>query len=230
MWGRQVEGRTLTFHLAGINNQNFLMRDEQTGSYWQQVSGQAISGPMKGKSLELVHSDELTFDLWKSEHPDGSILSPVTVNMPDYAKADWEQGLAKLPTVIGFANSPLPNRELVVGVSLHGADRAYPVQAIQKEATVIDQLGETPVLIVTGPDGKSIRAFVRRMDGASLEFFRKTGEPWALIDSATSSEWNFQGCAVSGPASGECLQALDLLKDYWFDWRQYHPATTVYRR
>ena len=230
MWRRQVEGRALTFHLAGINNQNFLMRDQETGSYWQQVSGQAISGPLKGKFLELVHSDELTFDLWKSEHPNGKILSPVTLNMPDYAKSDWEEKLAKLPTVIGFPQGPLPNRELVVGISLQGVDRAYPVQTIQKEATVIDQLGETPVLILTGPDGKSIRAFVRRMDGAPLEFFRKTGEPWALIDSQTSSEWNFQGCATSGPASGECLEALNLLKDYWFDWRQYHPATTVYRR
>ena len=31
MWGRTVNGLTLTFHLAGINNQNFLMRDEETG-------------------------------------------------------------------------------------------------------------------------------------------------------------------------------------------------------
>ena len=38
-----MSGLVLTFHLAGINNQNFLMRDEQTGTYWQQISGRAIS-------------------------------------------------------------------------------------------------------------------------------------------------------------------------------------------
>jgi hypothetical protein len=42
-----VAGRRLTFHLAGINNQNFLMRDEETGSYCQKISGSAISGPLK---------------------------------------------------------------------------------------------------------------------------------------------------------------------------------------
>ena len=35
---RDVAGRRLTLHLAGINNQNFLMRDEETGTYWQQIS------------------------------------------------------------------------------------------------------------------------------------------------------------------------------------------------
>jgi len=34
-----VDGLKLTFHLAGINSQNFLMRDEETGTYWQQISG-----------------------------------------------------------------------------------------------------------------------------------------------------------------------------------------------
>jgi hypothetical protein len=30
VWNREVAGLRLTFHLAGINNQNFLMRDEET--------------------------------------------------------------------------------------------------------------------------------------------------------------------------------------------------------
>ena len=65
MWTREVAGLRLTFHLAGINNQNFLMRDEETGTYWQQISGAAVSGPLKGRQLTLVHSDELTFATWK---------------------------------------------------------------------------------------------------------------------------------------------------------------------
>jgi len=44
VWQSVVNGQTLKFHLAGINNQNFIMRDEQTGSWWQQISGEAIQG------------------------------------------------------------------------------------------------------------------------------------------------------------------------------------------
>ena len=33
------------------------MRDEQTGSWWQQVSGEAIQGPLKGRRLAGVVTD-----------------------------------------------------------------------------------------------------------------------------------------------------------------------------
>jgi hypothetical protein len=55
-------------------------------------------------------------------------------------------------------------------------------------------------------------------------------KPWILLDTATASEWNFQGCAISGPAQGKCLERVAILKDYWFDWRNYHPGTTIYKR
>ena len=35
-------------------------------------------------------------------------------------------------------------------------------------------------------------------------------------------EWNFQGCAVSGKAAGLCLEPVEAIKDYWFDWRNYN--------
>ena len=47
-------GRVLHFYLAGINNQNFLMRDRETGTWWQQISGKAIFGKLKGETLELA--------------------------------------------------------------------------------------------------------------------------------------------------------------------------------
>ena len=55
-------------------------------------------------------------------------------------------------------------------------------------------------------------------------------KPWVLLDTTTASEWNFQGCAVSGAAQGKCLERIPALKDYWFDWRNHHPETTVYKR
>ena len=52
-----MDGRRLSFRLTGINNQNFLMTDEQTGSWWQQVTGEAVHGPLKGRRLDLVFHD-----------------------------------------------------------------------------------------------------------------------------------------------------------------------------
>ena len=48
------------------------------------------------------------------------------------------------------------------------------------------------------------------------------------MGSATGSRWDFQGCAVEGKAKGLCLEPIEVIKDYWFDWRHYNPWTTVY--
>jgi hypothetical protein len=76
----------LHFHLAGINNQNFLMRDQETGSFWQQITGTAIAGPLKGAKLSLVSQDELTFGLWKKEQPNGTVLAPLPRDAAHYEK------------------------------------------------------------------------------------------------------------------------------------------------
>jgi hypothetical protein len=205
------------------------MRDEETGSVWQQVTGRCVFGPLRGQALELAGADELTFGLWKQEAPTGTVLAPVSAYADKYAKKDWDERMARYPTVLSF--DPLPARELVLGLSVGGADRAFPLKSVMEQAPIMDSVGATPVLLVVGPDGKSVRAFIRRVEpsGEATEFHKKTGEPWALLDSATGSEWNFQGCAVTGPAQGKCLEQLPLLKDYWFDWRNHHPQTAVYR-
>jgi len=279
-----VGGKVLHFYLAGINNQNFLMRDKETGTWWQQITGKAIYGPLQGAVLELVPSDELTFGEWKAEVSGGRVLAAVPKYVKEY-ESNWEPEVAKLPVVISFPGTELKSRDIVVGVTLAGvtlaganmndASRAYPWDTLVKQSPVVDRLHGTPLLVVVGPDGKSFRVFVSRIDGKDAEFFLKgeENEPaatvaeaspktrsggatsqtkpgsaeaakstsaaqavtpaalknWALLDTATASEWNFQGCAVSGSAQGKCLDRVPAFKDYWFDWRNYHPDTSVYK-
>ena len=232
-----LDGRTLHFRLAGINNQNFLMTDQETGSWWQQITGKAIFGPEKGRTLEPVSSDELTFGLWKQESPTGEVLTPVAKYSSKY-ESNWEPEVAKLPVVVSFPGTALKSRDVVVGLELAGQSRAYPLDRTLKESPVQDRFAGVPVLLVAGPDGKSVRAFVSRIDGADAEFFRvagdagkqpaETAKTWTLVDSTWHSEWNFQGCAVSGVQQGKCLERLNPIKDYWFDWRNYHPQTSVF--
>ncbi len=235
MWRRTAAGKTLTFRLAGINNQNFLMRDEETGSYWQQVTGRAISGPLSGTALELLSTDETTFALFRDEQPQGTVLQPVGEFAKQYAPKDWDVRMAKARTVLDFPQSGVEPRELILGAQLGNASRAWPSTRVLDAKVVQDRVGETPVVLVAGPDGRSIRAFISRVQGKETQFFREassreiSGE-WSLTDAATSSRWNFRGCATSGPAQGTCLEPVGVLKDYWFDWRNFHPRTTVYRR
>ena len=231
MWTRDIAGLRLTFHLAGINNQNFLMRDEETGTYWQQISGAAVSGPLKGRQLTLVHSDELTLATWKSEQPLGTVLDDVREYKSDYAKRDWDAEMKREPTVLSFPEHGLTARDLMLGIQAFGASRAFLYERVIKEKLVKDHVGAEPVLLVVGPDDQSVRAFRDRIPGVggASDFYRVTGRSGVLlIDDSTGSEWNFQGCATSGKAKGLCLEPIPMLKDYWFDWRNYNPKTTVY--
>ena len=232
MWRRDIDGLRLTFHLAGINNQNFIMRDEETGTYWQQISGAAISGPLQGRQLTLVHSDELTLATWKSEAPQGTVLNDVAEFTSDYANPDWDVRMKRAPTVLSFPGYDLADRDLMLGIQAFGASRAFLFDRVIKEKLVKDHVGGEPVLLVVGADDQSVRAFRDRIPGieGAADFYRVTGKPSGalLIDAATGSEWNFQGCAISGKAKGNCLEPIPMLKDYWFDWRNYNPKTTVY--
>ncbi len=217
------------------------MRDRETGTWWQQITGRAIYGPLQGASLELVLSDELTFGEWKSEISDGKVLAPVQKYTKEY-DSDWEPKVAKLPVVISFPGTELKSRDVVVGLEIDGASRAYPWDALVKQSPVVDHIHGVPLLVAVGPDSKSFRVFISRIDGKDAEFFLKgenegetkaapaSPKAWTLLDSATASEWNFQGCAISGPSQGKCLDRVPALKDYWFDWRNYHPDTTIYKR
>ena len=206
----------------------------------------------------------MTFGEWMSEVSGGKVLAPVPKYLKEY-DSNWEPEVAKLPVVISFPAAELKSRDVVVGLEIDGASRAYPWDTLVKQSPVVDRVHGTPLLIAVGPDGKSFRVFISRIDDKDAEFFLKgeievktESEPptetkttptstdskadasskaasppnpkaWTLLDTTTASEWNFQGCAVSGPSQGKCLDRVPALKDYWFDWRNYHPDTTIYK-
>jgi uncharacterized protein DUF3179 len=235
VWESTVDGRVLHFHLAGINNQNFIMRDEETGSWWQQVSGKAIHGPLEGHQLKSIFHDEVSFAIWKAEQPNGRVLNPdeKIAAKDEYEPVDWETRYEKLRVVQGTdVDKRLAPRTLVMGIALNGKSVAYPLPALQKQSPIIDMVGAVPIVIALGEDNRSVRAFERTVDGRSLEFFQKKDDKNAqfqLIDAETGSTWNFEGKATAGPLAGRQLKKVFVLEDYWFDWRIYHPDTAIYQ-
>jgi hypothetical protein len=221
VWDRAVEGRTLHFHLVGLNNQNFIMADEETGSWWQQISGECILGPLKGKRLSRISSDEVTLATWRTEHPESTAVKFDPRHK--YPGSDWEKQIERVKAPDGAP------RQLVVGVEVNGVAAAYPLAALRERNPLNVEVGSTPLVFVIGPDGNSVRCFARRVDAQVLEFYRRP-EDGSLIDSATGSAWSFAGCATAGKLAGKALEPVQNTKDFWFNWQRYHPGTTLRRR
>jgi len=209
------------------------MRDEETGTWWQQVSGKAIHGPLQGHQLKQVFHDEVSFAIWKREAPQGRVLKPVEriAAANQYETADWETKVGRMRAVAGTdIDKRLEPRTLVLGIEVGGKSVAYPLRALQKQSPIMDMVGSTPIMLVLGQDQRSARAFERIVDGRRLEFFQKTTQETdlQLVDAETGSTWNFEGKAIAGPLAGHQLNKVFVLEDYWFDWRIYHPDTAIY--
>lgn len=188
------------------------MADEQTGSWWQQVTGECILGPLKGKRLRRIASDEVALASWREERPESTVIRFDPRHLADYPPSDWEPRIARL----------MGPRELIVGIELDGASAAYPLAKLREQSPRNEQVGRTPVLLIVGPDGNSVRSFVRpTVDGKSLEFYRRPADG-NLIDTTTASAWNFAGKATAGPLAGRALEPVQNTKDNWFDWSRHH--------
>lgn len=297
MWTRTIDGRPLHFYLAGINDQNFLMRDRETGSWWQQINGRAIAGRLRGAQLRLLSSEEISFGLWRREYPLGTVLAPIASDARHYAHAGWQKRYTRLPVVVPVPGNGLKPRALVVGITWHGDAMAFPDQELQKNKLIEARLDGQPLLVALGPDGRTVRVFWRRFPGAGqrtphfylpvrqaaslpqknnqsrkkpasaatknsrskphakpqlkpvaqpqtqlmkpeppqgkakhhapLKAKKPAAAPWRMIDDLDAGQWNFRGCAVSGPTRGQCLQLLPSINEDWFDWLHYHPRTQI---
>lgn len=149
VWDPMVDGKRLHFRLAGINNGNALMRDEETRSVWQQSTGEAIFGPLKGQHLKLLHSSELRYALWQKEQPQGDVLKPDAPYIPEYEKKGWAA-------------------RIDAGVTVAGKNKTYPINSILSAKLIQDRVADSAVRVVLGPDGTSIRVF----EAAELTFAR----------------------------------------------------------
>ena len=66
----------LDFAPAGLERNNLVMRDRQTGSCWQQFTGRAIQGPLAGTALTQLPVVRMSLANWRARHPTGVILEP----------------------------------------------------------------------------------------------------------------------------------------------------------
>ena len=208
------------------------MRDRQTESDWQQATGEAFAGPMKGRRLTMLPFVLTTWGEWRAEHPETLAL----VREPRYQ--DQYRRMAERVAGLGAAAAPeraplrddprLPPHEQVVGIEARDGHKAYPIALVGKQTALNDQVGSTPVLLIHSAAGDSITAFSRQLHGRTLTF--RAAKPGAsdVVDNETGSTWTRYGQGVAGTLKGEKLEPMTPLPSFWFAWAEYFPDTEIY--
>ncbi len=76
VFDRRLGDRTVSFsNTSALFENDMVMVDRETGSYWWQVAGLAILGTMVDRELELMASETTTFGRWLDRHPDSAVLA-----------------------------------------------------------------------------------------------------------------------------------------------------------
>src|SRR6185436_7348832 len=127
--------------------------------------------------------------------PGGRVLLPAADTAWRQFSEGWEEETAGRPVRVHAAiDASLEPRALIAGIEAGGVAKAYPMDRVRAQAPIHDRVGGVPVVILLGPDGKSVRAFESRLDTLALEFLRSPdGPPGEFLESATGSRWSFQG-------------------------------------
>ena len=161
---RDLDGRTLSFEVVGVRRRNMILRDRETGSIWQQATGEAVYGALRGRQLAMLPAQQMSQEDWLSCHPDSLIadeaptapggLFPKTrlMRMLEVTKTLTAPGLTRL--------DGLAPRETVWGVTMGDASKAYPVSELRLLPHFRDCIGTSEVEIRYDPDTNRIEGWL----------------------------------------------------------------------
>jgi len=162
----RVDGEALSFGVSGLLfESDVLLYDRETESLWSQIWSEAITGPMKGRSLEMVPVEHTSWEEWRSEYPETLVLSRDTGYSRNYAQdpyAGYEASPRTMFPVANKAPGPWHSKEWVMGVSFAGEHKAYPFAELEAngQARFTDRLGGQEYTVIWNEDGRSARVEV----------------------------------------------------------------------
>ena len=221
-----INGKKQTFRLVGMDHFNAMFEDAATGTWWQQATGKAIAGPLKGKSFQEIPYRQLTLGSWLREYPNSYVMQPDTAFDKDYNNlANYDDGSIKSSLEKRNAAS-WKRKSWVIGVTHNKAAKAYDWNKLLKTKMINDSVAGLPVMLAMEDDSASFHVYNRLVNGAILYFQKKNNE--VFVDENTHSTWNMDGVCIDGAMKGEKLNAVQSSQEFWHSWSNFHPNTVRY--
>jgi len=201
---REVNGETVVFGVHGALWGNAMTWwDHDTGSVWSQPLGEAIAGPRKGETVELLPMTFTTWDAWRSAHPETLALdAPGRLSGFD---------LDGFYLVVDFGSEVT----------------AYPFGNVQGEGVINDVVAGVEVAVLVDPaDDQRWSVYSRRIDDSVVTLSFENG---VLTDVETGSTWDpVRGFALTGPLEGSFLDKLPALTSFPGDYDTFWPEGSVW--
>lgn len=125
----------------------------------------------------------------------------------------------------------LNDNDRVLGLSINGVSKAYPIRIMDYHEIVNDEFNGKPVVITYCPLCGSGVSFDAEIDGQKRTFGVSGllyNSDVLLYDRETKSLWSqIMSEAISGPSKGKLLIPIITASTTWKKWKVLHPDTKV---
>jgi len=215
-----VDRKPEQFRLVGMDHFNAMFEDGTTHSWWRQANGEAIAGPLKGKTLPEIKSIQTTLSEWLRLHPDSEIMQPDPVFQAKYNSMDqYETGKGKSALT---KTNPLSweDKSWVVGIQVGKESKAVDWNLLKKERVINTKVGDSPTVLAIAADNNSFFAFERPSDAAIFSIKNDT----LLL---ANQRYNLLGKSLDTPAKND-LKSIKAYQEFWHSWQTFHPETQKY--
>ena len=207
------------FGVPGIANGLAVMRDEQTKSLWDHITGECFAGPLAGERLEFWHVALTTVEAELARNPDAVLLKSNHRSLLKWlmklahttfsgGKSLINRQKSKIPPTFRFSMSKaidprLPEDEQGLGViAADDTGKFYPLRLLAKGEVVTDVWHGRTLLIERGAiDGVP---FAKWVDGS---------EPMQLLTRWYGFSFTYPNCDIYEAEEGFAAEAIEKKED-----------------
>ena len=163
-YDRKLDGMAVEFGTSGmLYNSNLVMYDRNTNTYWSQIGGKAIVGPLTGSQLTPVAINTVFWGDWKDSHPTAEVLGKDTGFIRQYGYDPYESYYTD-----GWLGFPVENRddriqlkEVIYGIEINGVHKAYREIDLRRQKVINDKISGVAIQIEFARSGEVL---FRRLD------------------------------------------------------------------
>jgi hypothetical protein len=206
MSGLGFNSENKLFGVSGkLLNSNLVMYDQETDSYWNQLTGQAIVGPLAGHTLERIPIIPTTWGDWKEKHPDTLVMSEdiAVKGRRDYSSSPYINYFNNPEDTFGtpVSDRRLAPKELVFPVDLNNETIVYTEAVVKEKTPIIDTVGGEGIIVIWDESLETVRIF--------------------FTDSKDVTNWSVDRME-------EELRPFNTFITYWFSWIAFKSETKIY--
>jgi hypothetical protein len=133
----------------------------------------------------------------------------------------------------GPRNKFIVSKDLVVGVTINGESRAYPLHVLNVHEIVNDTLGDTPITVYWNWPSGHIAVFERTIEGSEVQFgisgISGNGSMLLYVDSGEVGGEQLWSAMQSESVTGAPLPLTEVTHEVtsWAHWVERNPETTA---